>query len=292
MLIDTNNNLEFSDEMPVYPAAFDSKNPYAYSKPSVVQYEVYQHGRVMKTTIPMVVKTLGSDFFYNFPQHAETTLKRNGKEYRLSVVSGFTNPDFEHANFVETSSLSSGQRVNDDQLIPEGNDVVIGGINYKNKGVDFYNNTLRLGPVTTQTKDYSLQAGHPFRPFTAEEFTTRRPITFTDYKGKYVYIDFWGTWCKGCVEDMPALEKLYQDLDKTRFAFIGIAADSPESLAKFIRKKGVTWPQILADTTNKLIDTYGITGFPTSVLIDPNGVVIARNLRGEELADKLKESGN
>ena len=294
VLIDTNNNLDFSDETPVYPIPIDPKNPYAYGKPSVVQYEVYQHGNVVKTTIPMVVKTLGSDFFYNFPQHAETTLNRNGKEYQLAVVSGFTNPNFEHSNFVEISSISSGQRVNDDQLVPEGDDVVLGGIRYKNKGVDFYNNVLRLIPITDtdEEKEYSLQAGHPFRPFTAREFTTKRPIALADYTGKYVYIDFWGTWCQGCVEDMPVLKRLYQDVDKTRFEFIGIVADSPDKLGQFIKKKGIRWPQILSDTSNQLIDIYGVTGFPTSVLIDPNGMVIARNLRGEELADTLKELTN
>ena len=85
---------------------------------------------------------------------------------------------------------------------------------------------------------------------------------------------------------------MYAGLDKNRFEFIGIAADSPDKLAAFIRERRIDWPQILSDKQNKLIDTYGVTGFPTSVLLDPNGVVIARNIRRETLVAKLNELSN
>lgn len=292
VMIDTNNNLDFSDETTIYPKVINHKDPYVYQNPKIVHYEIYRKGRVVKATVPIVIKTMGSEFLYNFPQHAQATLKRDGKEFALAIISGFTNPDFEKSSLVEISSISEHQRVREDKLVGIGENIVLGGIKYKNKGVDAYNNVLQLDPVSNKVKEYSLQVGYPFRPFATQEFITKRPIAFADYKGKYVYIDFWGTWCKGCVEDIPSLKKMYQELDKTHFEFIGIVSDSPNRLSDFIKKEGVKWPQILSDDTNDLIDTYSVTGYPTSVLIDPKGVVIARDLRGEELAAKLKELSN
>lgn len=291
-MIDANNNLDFSDETPIYPDVVNWKDLDTYQKPKVVQYEIYQQGVIVKASVPMIIKTIGSEFAYNFPQHAQVTLTRNGKDYRMAVISGFMRTDFENPALVDLSTIRGNERVNKNKLTKMGENIELDGIRYKNKGVDVYNNTLRLEPVSDRIKEYSLQVGYPFKPFTAQEFTTKRPITLADYEGKYVYVDFWGTWCKGCVQDIPSLKKMHQGLDKTRFEFIGIAADSPNKLTKFIERENITWPQILSDDTNKLVDTYSVTGFPTSVLLDTKGIVIARDLRGEELAAKLKELGN
>jgi thiol-disulfide isomerase/thioredoxin len=105
-----------------------------------------------------------------------------------------------------------------------------------------------------------------------------------------VFIDFWGTWCKGCVEEIPTLKKIYQDIDKDKFEFISIAChDSPQKLKTFIDKEQIRWPQILSDDTNKIADLYGVRGFPTSVLINSQGMIIAKNLPPNILRDKLKE---
>ncbi|MCX6215835.1 TlpA disulfide reductase family protein [Spirosoma sp.] len=289
VMIDTNNNLDFSDETAFYPEVIQGKNPFSYKKLTLINYEIYRKGKVLKASLPMLVKTFGSDFFYNFPQYAQATLKRGGNTYNLAVSFGFTRPDFDIIGLADLSSLSKNERLSEDELIEINENVRLAGIIYKNKGVDFYNNVLRLEPAVEGKQEYSLQAGYPFKPFAEREFTSKRPITLADYKGKYVYVDFWGTWCKGCLDDIPNLKKLYAGLDKNRFEFIGIAQDSPERLTKFIKKQDVQWPQILSDKTNKLVESYPLTGYPTSVLLDKNGIVLARDLRGNELRDKLKE---
>lgn len=289
VMIDTNNNLDFSDETVIYPDVIKNDDPYSYKNPKIVQYEIYQNGRVLKATIPMVIKTKEDKFLYNFPQYAQATLSLDGEQYPLAIQSGFTRPDFEDCELVEIESVPDHQRVSEDKLTRRNEIVTLGGVKYRNRGVDLYDNVLYLDPATENTDQYSLQVGYPFRPFTAQEFSTKCLVKFSDYKGKYIYVDFWGTWCPGCVADIPELKKMYKELDKDQFEFIGIALDTPQKLAHFIKKNDVTWPQFLSDKTNKLIDAYSIPGYPTSVLIDPDGVVIARNLRGDQLRDKLQE---
>jgi len=290
VMIDTNNNLDFSDETAFYPEAIDNKAPETYRNAHLVHYEIYQKGKVVAMRLPVVIKTMGSEFIYNFPQHAKATLKRDGKAYNLVMRSGgFTRPDFESIDLAETPYWFWQKKIGPGQFIELGEVITLGGVKYRNKGVDIYNNVLQLEEVDPTVKEYSLQVGYPFRPITAKEFSTGKPISLANYKGKYVYIDFWATWCRGCVQDIPQLRKLYAGLDKNRFEFIGISNDSPERLSGFIKKQNMQWPQLLSDNQSKLFEAYGVAGLPVTVLLDPNGRVIAKNLRGEGLATKLNE---
>ena len=291
VMVDKNNNLDFSDETPFYPQPVDFKDrSYHYKDPQRVQYEVYQKGKVIRAYVPMVVKTMGSEFLYNFPQYAVTSLKRGDQTYQLLISSGFTRPDFERTDIALLSSQSNSNKIEPQHLVEIGENIELGGFKYKNKGVDRFHNWLELEPVQAQGNEYSLQAGYPFRPFKADEFSSGKTISLRDLKGKYVYVDFWGTWCKGCVDDMPTLKKVYRELDKTRFEFIGIVChDSPQRLKRFVDEEQIGWPQLLANETNKLADPYHVTSYPTSVLINPEGIVIAKNLRGIALRDTLRK---
>jgi len=137
-----------------------------------------------------------------------------------------------------------------------------------------------------------MQVGYPFQPFKTKLFNSEVPISSLDYKGRYLFIDFWGTWCKPCVQELPDLQRIYEGIDKSKVAFISIAGnDTPASLSRFLKKRPLAWPQILSDSTNKLIETYHITSFPTNVLVGPDGKVVAKDVHGSALEQKLAELG-
>ncbi len=287
--VDANNNLDFADDATIYPERMDINNPYRYKQAISIQYEVYQQGRVRQMKMPMVLKMYGSQLLYNFPQYATASLKQGDKDHSLLVSSGFTRPDFEVTNLIDPATTLTAQKVAPKDEV-ELNDIIkINGVSYKNKGVDVFNNWLELEPVSPLEKSYSLQVGYPFRPFRAKAFASDQLINLDHYRGQYVYIDFWAPWCKGCVADMPALKKLYQKVDKNKVVFIGVVKDSPDRLAKFLAKQPLAWPQIISDSTNNLIETYHIGGLPTSILLDPKGIIIGRNLRPHELGLALNK---
>ena len=289
-MVDTNNNLDFSDETAFYPEGI---KPGALSDQLVdvhsVRYEVYRKGKIVEANVPMVVKMIGSEFVYNIPQYAVATFRRNDKNYELLISSKFLRTDFATSDIALSSSVSGTGKIDPSEITEIEGYIELGGVKYKNKGVDVFNNWLELEPVDGKVQAYSLQVGHPLYPFSANEFTSGKPISLTQYKGKYVYVDFWETGCKPCVQEMPALKQLYQRVDKNRFDIVGIVNDPPERLSRFLVKYKLTWPQILSDSTNKLIETYHITGYPTSVLVDPTGNVIAKDLRADGLIEKLTE---
>jgi peroxiredoxin len=83
---------------------------------------------------------------------------------------------------------------------------------------------------------------------------------------------------------------MYENLDKSKIDIIGIVAESPsDALEKMIDQYGITWTQILSDETNAIKQKYGIHSYPTTFLIDPEGIIIAKNLRGEALENKINE---
>ncbi|NEU69983.1 TlpA family protein disulfide reductase [Spirosoma agri] len=287
--VDANNNLDFADEMTLYPERMAINDPYRYKKAISVQYEVYQQGRIRPMKIPMVLKMYGSQLLYNFPQYAAVFIKQGSKDYNLLVSSGFTRPDFEVSNLIDPSTSLIAQKVAPKDEIVIDDIIKIDGVSYKNKGVDVYNNWLELEPVSSLERPYSLQVGYPFRPFLAKAFASGQLIDLDQYRGQYVYVDFWAPWCKGCVTDIPALKKVYQNVDKKKVVFIGVVKDSPERLANFLAKQPLAWPQIISDSTNNLIESYHIGGLPTSILIDPKGIIIGRNLRPHELSLALNK---
>ena len=85
---------------------------------------------------------------------------------------------------------------------------------------------------------------------------------------------------------MERIKAVIFDLDGTLGNTIPLCV---EAFRKSIDKNSITWPQILSDETNKITNKYGINSYPTTLLINPEGIIVAKNLRGKELEDKIKE---
>ncbi len=88
---------------------------------------------------------------------------------------------------------------------------------------------------------------------------------------------------------MPKFNELYRKLDKTKVAFIGVAHDNSKSLKKGIAKYKIDWPQMLSSENGNLVEKCKVAGFPTTVLLDKTGSVIAMNLRNEELEKTIEK---
>lgn len=122
--------------------------------------------------------------------------------------------------------------------------------------------------------------------------TTGNPISLSSFRGKYVLLDFWASWCGPCREESAHMRQLYQDFSNRNFTILGIsldAADDKEVWIKAIKDDGLVWTQVsdLKHWDNSIVKLYSIKAIPQTFLIDPNGIIIARGLNYEELKDKL-----
>ena len=127
----------------------------------------------------------------------------------------------------------------------------------------------------------------------AENFTQTdvngKPLSLADFKGKYVLLDFWGSWCVPCRKGNPHLKELYNQYKDKGFDIIGIAADNrtQDAWKAAIEKDGLPWHHVLL---GKLDDTYNITSYPTKILVDKNGTIIGRYGSEEEELNKMLHS--
>lgn len=113
-------------------------------------------------------------------------------------------------------------------------------------------------------------------------------INLAEYKGKYVLINFWGTWCKPCLELTPNLQQLYKNMDKEKLGMIGINCEFPpenHSAFKYVLANNIEWPQgfeFIDKGNTGLLKTSQVSTFPTLILIDESGLVIKRSTTSAE----------
>ncbi len=109
-------------------------------------------------------------------------------------------------------------------------------------------------------------------------------------KGKYVLVDFWASWCVPCRAENPHLLKAYQQFKDKNFEIVGISLDETKAAwLNAVKHDGMPWIQVsdLKGFKSDVAVKYGISAIPQNFLIDPNGVIIAKNLRGEDVDQKL-----
>lgn len=117
-------------------------------------------------------------------------------------------------------------------------------------------------------------------------------IRLSDFKGKYVLVDFWASWCGPCRRENPNVVKLYNQFKDKNFTILGVSLDNKrENWMKAIADDQLTWNHVsdLEGWKNSAAKLYGVNSIPHTVLIDAEGTIIARNLHADELAAKLGE---
>lgn len=130
------------------------------------------------------------------------------------------------------------------------------------------------------------------------DFTMKNPkgeyVSLSDYVGKdkYVFVDFWASWCGPCRDEMPNVVNAYNKYKNKGFEIVGVSLDKDEDKwNQGIKDLNMTWPQMsdLKLWESEVVGLYAIQSIPHTVLLDKEGKIIAKNLRGEELDAKLAE---
>lgn len=122
--------------------------------------------------------------------------------------------------------------------------------------------------------------------------TAGTKVEFAAFKGKYVLVDFWASWCGPCRAENPNVLKAYNKYKDKNFTVVGISLDDKgDKWKKAIRDDHMPWVELsdLKGWKNEVSDYFGIQGIPSNLLIDPSGKIVARDLRGEGLDEKLNE---
>lgn len=124
--------------------------------------------------------------------------------------------------------------------------------------------------------------------------TNGAPVKLSSFRGKYVLLDFWASWCGPCRQENPNVVRNYNKYKAKNFTVLGVSLDKPEGKSAWlaaIKNDGLIWTQVsdLKFWNNEAAALYQVSSIPQNYLIDPDGKIIAKNLRGEDLDAKLQE---
>ena len=143
-----------------------------------------------------------------------------------------------------------------------------------------------LGVFAMSRAPKPAQTASPHKPIKAFGFTLKdingKTHSLSDYRGKMILLNFWATWCHPCRQEMPSMQKMYENCDRERFEILAVnAKEDAVTVRAFAKKNGYTFP-ILLDPDYKISGMYRVSAIPITYLIDKDRNIIGRVCGAQE----------
>lgn len=164
------------------------------------------------------------------------------------------------------------------------------------EGVEAFKSYLEVSPGAVNAAEVRTIMTNPkmarekFAPGFKVKSTEGMDLSLDGLRGKVVLLDFWATWCGPCRVEMPEVKKVWKKYGGDQFIIVGVSLDGDRgSFESYVRSEGLTWPQYFdgGGWGNKIARLYNVSGIPDTVLIDHDGIIRARGLRGGALYSKI-----
>ncbi|MBB4800003.1 thiol-disulfide isomerase/thioredoxin [Flavobacterium nitrogenifigens] len=274
----------------------EAKSIYYLEQKHLYFYTKY-HSKVSET-YPKIDETINldndSDFLFS-NEYQELALYKFYENVKADEDSFYVTAK----NAIPKIKALKTQSIKNRLIERSASDVSIANTNYEKIYEEFLSITndplIKQKLTTNYNLTNALKPGKPSPTFNYENQKGGK-TSLEDLKGKYIYIDFWATWCAPCVKEIPFLQKVEEQYKGKNIEFISISIDSMEDQpkwSKFVTEKQLGGIQLLAENewNSKIIKDYGINGVPTFILLDPNGNIV--NARAPKPSDpKLIELFN
>jgi thiol-disulfide isomerase/thioredoxin len=217
----------------------------------------------------------------------------NHQDGSLSARNGYSGMDSDGDGKIDTSFVSLESAYARDELVI----FRVGERYLSTRQLDGEKRSfvLREHPASDYQR-IELRIGAELPNFSFTDFAGRER-SLSEFRGKYLLLEFWGSWCGPCVAEVPNFKKAYEKYRSRGFEILGMDQDKEvEPVRKFLADQGINWPNATTESIKDLIDKrFRIVAYPTTLLLDPQGKIISLGrkdqlpLRGDELMDTLEK---
>ena len=215
-----------------------------------------------------------------FKKDWNSKISQNRKEMR-NLLLQFINENPNSYISLVTLKQVAGHQINVAEIEPI----------YKKLSPEIQNTLFAKRFEDAMKKTINTEVGAMAPVFTQND-VNGNPVSLTDFRGQYVLLDFWASWCGPCRAENPRVKQMYNLYKDKGFTVLGVSLDRPNAKDAWlaaIKSDGLEWTQVsdLQFWNNQAAVLYGLKSIPQNFLIDPTGKIIAKNLHGEELTQFL-----
>ena len=317
IIVDSDNDEDFGDEKIFeyeYPLSNEKQKEIEDSLPVVLtHYEYFENNQLFTKEIkikPSPYKgslglSLNTDnqiekkyfLFASFPEFKKGNISLNGQDLEIFVSNGFSRVNYfkdRVSLFISSISDSLPSELEGDIPYQIGDVFNVKGHDYLIDSISNWGDKLFLKYIGQNTKPIGITEGFYMPKFEAKHFDNFI-FELNQYPNKYILLDFWGTWCNPCIALIPELKELNREFEDKKFTLVSVAYDrEPQKVLDFIEKEQMNWKHVFVSQTqpdkNSLVEKLKVTSFPTTILISPDGKIIARNKTIDELKEILKNA--
>jgi thiol-disulfide isomerase/thioredoxin len=291
-IVDTNNNGDYSDEVPKTLLSNLNQQDDIVENAETVDIEYYDGSSIKKDkqliTVEQYLNSEDLSLSFRFPQYRYGKVKLGNDSYLIisesynrdqSIYLVKDQPYFDRLDKKHMIKPSQYLKIEDDYI-------KYSPLSRNNSKIKL---TISPNDLDNKIMPITNQVGMIAPNISGVNVLDEAKISLEKYKGKYVFVDFWSTSCAPCIQEFPLIKEVYEKFSKNDIEIIGVAdIRSKIDAKKFLNDKEITWSTIDDKNPLTMINGYSIKSFPTTYLIDPNGKIIATDLRGADLNNKLE----
>lgn len=317
IIIDTDNDEDFGNEEILeyeYPLTKERQKEIENTLPIVsVQYNYFENKKLLAKVTkikPSPYKgsleiTFNTDnetekkyyLFASFPEYKKGHIDLKGLDYDIFVSNRFSRVNYAGERlsvFITPQSDSLPSELKGDIPYEIGDVFNVKGHDYLIDSVTNWGDKIFIKYVGENTKPVGITEGYYMPKFEAKHLDNS-VFELKQHHDKYILLDFWGTWCNPCIKLIPELKKINSEYSNDKFILVSVAYDSdPKKVADFISRENMDWEHIFVsqnqENKNSLIEKLKISSYPSTILIDPDGKIIARNKTMNELEEIIKNA--
>lgn len=320
VMIDSNNDKDFGDEKIFefeYPLSIDKQKEIEKSLPIIsTRFEYFENNQVIDKYVNIRLSPYQGDlevntswysekekkYFLSFcvSEHKKGEINLNGVDFDIFVSNGFIRADYdkEIENEISIFLTSKSPSLPLESKIPYkmGEIFNADGKDYSIDSISKWGDQLFISYVGENIKPKGVSDGYYLPEFNAR-YLDNTVFDLKKHSGKYILLDFWGTWCNPCIRFIPELKKLNEEFSNKNFVLISVAHDdNVNNVIDFVDKNNMDWEHLFVNSKqndeNSVIEKLKVKKYPTTILISPDTKIVGRDLEIDVLRKFLVEKLN